>query len=191
MINKLNLTLDHRQMYIALIMELENSVNMLSNVLLQRFQAASGNSTIADDWKIVYDRGMSILRVYVGNDHWQAFIDNYGKGSLMDTSSNPWLSEYINSGYFNEQRIEYGYAIITRPRGEYTVPNFQSGKGTIKRVSKARSIKNLETTGNPLYRPLPAKHWLENEMIKFEPLFYQFLQDTVRHFPFSNYLRGG
>lgn len=51
-----------------------------------------------------------------GENAWMAWLEEYGKGSEMDTS-NPSLYDYIGSEYWNPSRG--GFEITGRPKGEY------------------------------------------------------------------------
>lgn len=57
------------------------------------------------------------IAVHVVGGPWVA-MDEYGKGSLMDRA-NPNLEDYINSPYFNKERLAHDLAILGRPKGKY------------------------------------------------------------------------
>lgn len=83
----------------------------------------------------------------------KAWILEYGRGSLMETSSaeNPWLDEYVSSPDFNKWRKGRALAITGREAGEYRDidGNIHKSTGTLAGV-------NLEQWhSTKVYYPLP------------------------------------
>lgn len=62
----------------------------------------------------------------------KAWLYYYGTGTYMYKSKNPYLQEYLGSGFYNDDRPSSG-EIVRRGSGEYTQLNYEKGYGTIKR----------------------------------------------------------
>lgn len=106
-----------------------------------------------------------------------AAMDEWGTGSLMDTS-NPALSNYKNGPLWNPVRRDN--KIRTRPRGAYT--NIFGDQV----VSTVTGGIDLEELG--VYSPTPPSHaiqtaarWMKNGRIQRK------VSDTVRAFPFGRF----
>lgn len=84
----------------------------------------------------------------------KAVIAEYGKGSLMDRD-NPALEDYFNEkGVFNQRRLAYDMAIITRP---YDKSYKDLDGNTFTRKPPTREY-NLEETGDKRYQPVSPKY---------------------------------
>lgn len=108
----------------------------------------------------------------------KAWIAEYGKGSLMDKSSeNPYLSDYLASSNFNKNRLADGLAIMGRPKGVYKDldGNVYTSSGSAEWVNledwwSSRHI-NLRGRNNRLkidgyfYTPSPAYHVLKKALL--------------------------
>ena len=108
----------------------------------------------------------------------KAWIAEYGKGSLMDKSSeNPYLSDYLASSNFNKNRLADGLAIMGRPKGVYKDldGNVYTSSGSAEWVNledwwSSRHI-NLRGRNHRLkidgyfYTPSPAYHVLKKALL--------------------------
>ena len=99
----------------------------------------------------------------------KAWIAEFGKGSLMDDSStNPFLTDYVNSPQFNKARLNgtvriFGedvempgrkMAVVGRPRGVYydIDGNPHTSHGSLEGIPIER------WKGQPLFTPIRGKH---------------------------------
>lgn len=201
-LNELSLILNEELLYIDLIEYVFRAVEITANKLLSDFRQqwnSKVDSSAVLNIKLV-GSGMAVeaITAIVGNDHWYALLDNYGTGSKM-SANNPWLTEYISSGYFNRERLNQSLAVVGRPEGKYISPDYSDGQGEIYLESKGyHEGENLETkinpkTGRPYFNPISPKFWLEESMEKIEKVFFDNIVDAVNSFPFDSnkYLKGG
>ncbi|WP_336786952.1 hypothetical protein [Paenibacillus sp. MMO-177] len=201
-VNQLGLSFDEQALYNDLLYEFALAVQNAATDIL--FAMRAGATEALDDdtaWFVkqeVFNRGMDGIVFYVGAQHWLAFLDNYGTGSLMD-KSNPWLDEYIRSGYFNNLRSG-DMVVVGRPAGTYQMPNFATGHGEITRTNKRGTLagQNLEQkinprTKKPYFVPEAPKHWLERAMRYANEYLTIHVDKVFQSFNFNNpkYLRGG
>jgi hypothetical protein len=201
MINELNLYFDDKLMYDDLCVKLVFAIDHVAVTLRSIFkQDATEAISDEDAWTIGFEYGANYIGAYVGTDHWLAFLDNYGTGSVMAGAiANPFLAEYIESGYFNKARLSQGMAVIGRPEGAYPTPDYKSGKGDVdpQRVSTgAFEGIDLETlinprTGKPYFTAKQPKFWLEHGLDRVADMFVLSIQTVLDEFPYQNYLRGG
>lgn len=205
-VNQLGLHFNDTDMHRDLIMELMYAVFEAANDI-KFAMMSSASESISDDsaWfiesvneaeKRIITSGYSMISFQVGAQHWNAFLDNYGTGSLMD-KNNPWLQQYISSGYFNKERLEHSMAVVGRPAGEYSIPDFKEGHGGTTRVSKGRlKGQNLETkindrTGKPYFIPESPRHWLEKSIEMGQHNLKIRVNRVLETFNFASYLKGG
>lgn len=135
----------------------------------------------------------------VGSDDWNAFIANYGKGSLMaNESQNPFLAEY-KSKYFHSYRDKSTNAISARPKTNtgQLMPDFETGDGYVY-VNGTGTIPagtNLEgayawKTYKVRIRPKRPSFFMENTFSFFETEMARRIQEVLDRFPFDKYLKG-
>jgi hypothetical protein len=110
-----------------------------------------------------------------------AVMDNYGKGSLMDTT-NPALDDYRNSELWNPAR--HGYEIVGRPEGWYT--NIFGKLVYSKGRYEGRVLEGMETRYGreiepmyPSYAFQVAARWLENYR------FAEVINNVLEEFSFA------
>jgi hypothetical protein len=112
-----------------------------------------------------------------------AAMDNYGRGSLMDTS-NPKYAEYRGSELWNPARFDN--AIRGRPRGAYT-DIFGRGKVSQGRLEGV----DLEQTHIPLrgdYQPWPPSHALETAARWMSGRAKELLKEAILTFPWHRFI---
>ncbi len=206
-VNELTLEFDEKALYLDLVELMVKAINLMSvhllNIFKSEVQTKMKYAGIHAFWMYAVEQGTDTIVSYVGNYHWEAFLTNYGTGSLMDLD-NPWLEEYKASGYYNSERDNYGGAVLSRPKGEYKIPNFPVGIGDKTRrgggqVNSDGSPKNLEqefgTNGVAFqkFKPEYPQNWLENGMDKFGIMFEDAINDALDSFDWSSdrYLKGG
>ena len=133
-----------------------------------------GDATITErELEITQDTVARALCAY-GQKAW---IAEFGKGSLMDDSStNPFLDDYINSPIFNKARLSgsvkiFGsdvevsgrkMAVVGRPRGVYydIDGNPHTSHGNLEEIPIER------WKGQPLFTPIRGKHIISNILEK-------------------------
>ena len=133
---------------------------------------------------------MGWLAVQIVGGAWAA-MDNYGRGSLMDTTNRA-LAAYRNSDLWNPARPDL--VIRGRPRGTY-----RDIFGRTRTTSGALEGRNLEE--NPPQRgrfagedfdPWPPSHAMETAMKWLSHGRAQkVLRDTILKFPFHQYIIPG
>lgn len=121
----------------------------------------------------------------------KAWITEFGKGSLMDTSGseNPFLDDYINSAQFNKDRKGHALAVVGRPKGAYTDldGNTHVSSGNLSGVV----IEDMATSQGYPYSPIRGKHVIETvinediEMLQNEiqELAADILMKLLQEFP--------
>lgn len=211
-VNDLNISFDEKGFYNDLIKQLVEAMTHLSLELLNLFSAGATTHTpkknmprisnIDGFWRYSVEKTADAIVSVVGNDNWYAFISNYGSGSLM-ARDNPWLKEYMESEFFNPERLSAGMAVLSR-EGEYNSPNYSDGMGTTTMQGKGLKDKN----GNPAnlenmsgkfsnghsykyFTPQPPSYWLEHGMAVIEKRMFDVIQEVIDNFPAHNYLKGG
>jgi hypothetical protein len=202
---KLGIAFDYDKCYTDLIVEILIAVESAITQMKEEMASISGSNTISNDWVgQLLDFSTEQIIAVVGNTHWWAFIDNFGSGSemVLDTNKNPWLIDYLNSKYFNEERLDRGMAVVSRPEGkEYDSPDYRSGDGEKSPRPEGHGIRddngdyaNLEETtrknGRPYYTPNEPKGWYEKVMNKAELTVDRAINQAISKFNFYNYVRG-
>jgi hypothetical protein len=142
--NNFGLTFNDKAFYDDVCKQLVKAVQAALDKLQNTMQAYSGESKISGAWMNVIKMAEGKIIGYVGNDHWWAFIDNFGSGSKLD-KSNPWLQEYVESGFFNKERLDFDYAVVSR-FGHYYSPDWIGGDGYKEHTGSGR--RTVE--GNPI-----------------------------------------
>lgn len=143
--------------YEAAYKELVDIILVLSSELINEFHSESTSGMTGDvdleDARIMGDMITSKVTFYA-----DAIMQSFGTGSLMDRS-NPYLSEYINSGKWNPAR--YNYAIVGRPEGEYENIYGETGysSGRMEGINIESFIKPI----SPTYGIQKAEQWLLKE----------------------------
>jgi hypothetical protein len=201
MSNNFGLTFNDKAFYDDVCKQLVKAVQAALDKLQNTMQAYSGESKISGAWMNVIKMAEGKIIGYVGNDHWWAFIDNFGSGSKLD-KSNPWLQEYVESGFFNKERLDFDYAVVSR-FGHYYSPDWIGGDGYKEHTGSGRRTVegnpiNLERltnprSGKPYYVPQSGKHWLEEVMAQAELLLDDYIIMALDDFEWDSdeYLKGG
>lgn len=125
-------------------------------------------------------------------DYWQAWLEQFGKGSLMaDSSQNPGLITYMNSEYWNSYRNRGNRAVVSRRSGPYL-----SLDGTIK-ISRAKEpgndLEELAARGDisKKYLPTPPSYFMRIALQSNRNRILQGIANVIQSFPYQNYFRSG
>lgn len=198
-INEFGLNIDISAMYQDLILEFAIAVENVAQLLLSNMKVRSRIPVVQSSLKkeIIFN-GYEQIEAIVGSDHWQAFLDNYGVGSLMaDASENPYLQEYKSNYDFWNRFRNSSNAIMGREAGTYIVPDWESGDGYTSRISTGSfagiNLENLYWGNNYNLTVTPQKptFFLENSMRFIEKVFEETLYEVYDNFPFYKYIKGG
>lgn len=146
---------DSDKALLALKQEMLSAANDCMDYVLQEIRG--GMNTVegaadVDDGTIMQLKDMISGQVISGV---HAILDSFGTGSKMD-KTNPTLSNYMSSEYWNPARV--GYTIVGRPKGSYTdifgETHISSGK---------MQGKNIEGFVEPI-EPSYAIQWAEQKI---------------------------
>ena len=191
-LNKLSLKFDVASMYNDLLKKLVFECNKIIDELeneLNKLDFSYATGTFRQEI-ISYTEKEIIKRV--GSEHWYSFIINYGSGSKMvDENVNPFLKKYKESGFYNPIRSKYNSKkIMTRPRGNYSVPDWIGGYGTV--VTKGHGVGgyNLEKKGGN-FTAIEPKLYLEDEFKKAKVRLCSAINNVFNTFDYSIYIKGG
>jgi len=123
-------------------------------------------------------------------DYWQAFLEQFGKGSLMaGESENPGLRAYMNSEYWNEYRSRSNRVVVSRRAGRY-----KSIDGTYK-ISNSRmpgvDLEELAERGDidRKFLPTPPTFFMRVALESNRNRILQGFQRVIETFPYQYYFR--
>ncbi|WP_274362752.1 hypothetical protein [Paenibacillus thermotolerans] len=128
----------------------------------------------------------------VKTDYWEAFLEQFGKGSLMaGENENPGLRAYINSDIWNRLRSKNIRAVVGRARGSY-----KSIDGTVRYSGGSRRGVNLEFLAqkgiiDQKFLPTPQTYFLRIALKSNRRRILQGLQRVIETFPYQNYFLKG
>lgn len=135
--------------------------------------------------------GQSINGV-VSSSFWQAWLEQFGKGSLMaGPDQNPGLIRYMSSGEWNNLRDRSSRAIVGRIKGTY-----RGIDGVERKSGGGRAGVNLEELAaqgeiDPAYRPTPPTFFLRIALQSNRGRILASLQRVIENFPYHAYFREG
>jgi hypothetical protein len=160
---------------ISLSMALYKVASAYINEVRASMQTPEGADDIEDISLDDVDFVATAVAVTVVGGAW-AVMDNYGKGSLMDTT-NPALDDYRNSELWNPAR--HGYEIVGRPEGWYTnifgEQVYSKGGLEGKNIERYRGKEPIF----PSYAFQVAARWLENYR------FAEVINNVLEEFSFA------
>lgn len=140
--------------------------------------------------KEIYSLGQYMIVADITADHWQAWLEQFGKGSLMaGPNDNPGLIKYMNSELWNRLRSRSTRIVVGRPFGRY-----QGMNGEIK-VSRGGyagvDLEELAERGDidARFKPSPPTFFLRKALQSNRNRILQGLQHVVETFPYHNYFR--
>jgi hypothetical protein len=163
---------------------MRQKVEELAKLVVASAQVEARDTDVANSIaeQVIWHRATGMIEGTVGASHWKAWIQEYGKGSLMDRS-NPNLNEYIESIYWNEARYPTpGAPIVGRPEGSYI--------GLDDQIHYSRGHmqgKNLEYRV-PGIEPSPPLHFMRNALLSNKNLIEDQLQAALDNFDWGRFL---
>jgi hypothetical protein len=131
-----------------------------------------------------------IIEGKVTADYWEAWLEEYGKGSLMaGPDQNPGLITYMNSDLWNRLRSRSNRVVVGRSFGQY-----KSIDGTVKRSGGRYAGVDLEELADrgdidPKFKPTPPSFFMRNALQANKQRILQGLQRVVDDFPYHKYFR--
>lgn len=138
------LTFDKKSFMRDVLESVVKTVEFYGNATVNDMKARTMSRKIANSWvnEVAIDRkGVTLT---VGNSHVYAWIVNYGSGSEMDKGTrNKSYSEYVNSGWFNKDRLSRNHEVLSRQE-EYTMINYKTGSGTVTKSGSRLTGSNGE-----------------------------------------------
>jgi len=135
--------------------------------------------------------GQSINGV-VSSSFWQAWLEQFGKGSLMaGPDQNPGLIRYMSSGEWNNLRDRSSRAIVGRIKGTY-----RGIDGVERKSGGGRAGVNLEELAaqgeiDPSFGPTPPTFFLRIALQSNRGRILASLQRVIENFPYHAYFREG
>lgn len=123
-------------------------------------------------------------------DYWQAWLEQFGKGSLMaDGNENPGLDAYMRSETWNTLRSPVLRKIVGRRYGEY-----RSIDGTIQRSGGSYAGVDLEDLAaqgkiDRSYGPTPPTFFLRVALRANKRRILEGIQSVIDHFPYHKYFK--
>jgi hypothetical protein len=131
--------------------------------------------------RVIWHRASGMIEATIGASHWKAWIQEYGRGSLMDRN-NPNLWEYFDSIYWNEARYPVpGAPIVGRPPGSYIGIDDQRHVST--GIKQGINLENI-----PGFEPRPPLHFLRNALLSNKNLIEDQLQAALETFDWERFL---
>lgn len=121
-------------------------------------------------------------------DYWQAWLEQFGKGSLMaDSSQNPGLVTYMNSDAWNRLRSRSSKVVVGRGQG-----NYKSIDGTMRFSGGGYAGVDLEELAergdiDPKFKPSPPTYFLRIAIQSNRARIIQGLSEVIANFPFHRY----
>jgi hypothetical protein len=125
-----------------------------------KFNNINGNAN--SDYILNIARNEIALQIFSSGQ--KAWILEYGKGSRMDTDTNPYLQEYWYSEFRNPLR--YTTTIVGRPEGYYQDLDGEThySHGGMVRKGKALPVERKTMPDSPFYAQ-PAMHVLRELIV--------------------------
>ncbi|WP_391573866.1 hypothetical protein [Cohnella sp.] len=129
-----------------------------------------------------------MIQGQVTADYWQAWLEQFGKGSKMaDSAQNPGLLRYMSSEAWNRLRSRSSRAVVGRPAGRYR------GIDGITRESKGGyagvDLEELAARGDidPSFGPTPPTFFLRIALQANKNRILQGLVRVIEEFPYHKY----
>jgi hypothetical protein len=125
-------------------------------------------------------------------DYWQAWLEQFGKGSLMaGPDQNPGLMLYFNSDAWNRLRSRSSRVVVGRPRGSY-----RSIDGKVRTSGGSYAGVDLEELAargdiDKKFAPTPPTFFLRVALQSNRNRILQGLARVIEEFPYHKYFVRG
>lgn len=125
-------------------------------------------------------------------DYWQAWLEQFGKGSLMaGPDQNMGLVKYFNSEAWNRLRSRSSRVVVGRPRG-----NYRSIDGQIRTSGGSYAGVDLEELAergdiDSKFKPTPPTFFLRKALLSNRNRILQGLARVIEEFPYHKYFTRG
>lgn len=133
---------------------------------------------------------MDMFSMEITADYWQAWLEQFGKGSLMaGPADNPGLIGYMNSDLWNAFRSRSSRAVAGRGMGRY-----KSMDGTIKLSMGSMAGVDLEELAargdiDKSFGPTPPTFFLRQALQANRQRILQGFQNVIVNFPYHKYFK--
>jgi hypothetical protein len=133
-----------------------------------------------------------IISGEVTADYWQAWLEQFGKGSLMaDSGENPGLVKYMNSEAWNRLRSKGSKVVVGRGKG-----NYSSIDGTMRYSGGGYAGVDLEELAargsiDKKFSPTPPTYFLRIALQSNRNRILQGIANVIADFPYHKYFKRG
>jgi hypothetical protein len=123
-------------------------------------------------------------------DYWQAWLEQFGKGSLMaDSSQNPGLTNYMSSDAWNRLRPSGSRVVVGRTRG-----NYKSIEGKVQYSGGGYAGVDLEELAargdiDKKFGPTPPTYFLRIALQSNRNRILQGIARVIEEFPYHKYFK--
>lgn len=123
-------------------------------------------------------------------DYWQAWLEQFGKGSLMaDSSQNAGLITYMNSDAWNRLRSKGSKVVVGRGMG-----NYRSIDGTVRYSGGGYAGVDLEELAargdiDPKFKATPPSYFLRIAIQSNRDRILQGVARVLEEFPYHKYFK--
>ncbi|OMC73009.1 hypothetical protein BK121_08860 [Paenibacillus odorifer] len=123
-------------------------------------------------------------------DYWQAWLEQFGKGSLMaDSSQNAGLITYMNSDAWNRLRSKGSKVVVGRGQG-----NYRSIDGTVRYSGGGYAGIDLEELAargdiDPKFKATPPSYFLRIAIQSNRDRILKGVAQVLGEFPYHRYFK--
>ncbi|MEK5415173.1 hypothetical protein [Paenibacillus sp. FSL L8-0708] len=123
-------------------------------------------------------------------DYWQAWLEQFGKGSLMaDSGQNAGLITYMNSDAWNRLRSKGSKVVVGRGQG-----NYRSIDGTVRYSGGGYAGVDLEELAargdiDPKFKATPPSYFLRIAIQSNRDRILQGVARVLEEFPYHKYFK--
>ncbi|PWW06331.1 hypothetical protein DFQ01_103233 [Paenibacillus cellulosilyticus] len=131
-----------------------------------------------------------MFSMHITADYWQAWLEQFGKGSLMaDSSQNAGLVRYMSSDSWNALRPSGSHVVVGRGKGRY-----KSIDGSIKQSGGSYAGVDLEELAargdiDKSFGPTPPTFFLRIALQANRKRILEGLQRVIDNFPYHKYFK--
>lgn len=123
-------------------------------------------------------------------DYWQAWLEQFGKGSLMaDSSQNPGLTNYMSSDAWNRLRPSGSRVVVGRTKG-----NYKSIEGKLQYSGGGYAGVDLEELAargdiDKKFGPTPPTFFMRIALQSNKNRIMQGIARVIEEFPYHKYFK--